>query len=246
MPKEIINENRTLVQEAFSLLKSANVLYYLLRPLELNKDVKDIDLVMPKRDVDQLMKHLIAHGHSGKYSTSIAKNSIAIVLKNDMVLDIKTSVCFFKTKFLAIDEGPPYSLVVEENETIVPKVSEEQLFTFWMLHFFLDKDLPSHSSTFTLFTQKFSHSYFIHLNSTFCKHWMEKVFGAFAKEASAFISDYMSNGFQDEHSDNPYLRNLVLSRSGKIHICYHLERIKYGLIRRIKRNLYSPLQAYTG
>lgn len=245
MSKEIIIENRRLVQEAFELLNSAGVQYYLLRPLELSKDVKDIDLVTPKSDVNKLMKYLIAGGHSGKYSTSIAKNSIAIVLDNDMVLDLKTSVCFFKTKFLAIDEGPPYSKVVEENGIIVPKVSEDQLFTFWMLHFFLDKDLPSHSSTFKLFTQKFSNSYFIHLNSNFCTHWMDKVFGVYAQQASSFISSYMATGFNDEHSDNLYLRNLVLSRSGKIHLRYHIERIKYGLIRRIKRNLYSPLQAYT-
>ncbi|MGB0424496.1 MAG: hypothetical protein ACPGED_09235 [Flavobacteriales bacterium] len=245
MSKEIIIENRKLVTEAFQLLESADVLYYLLRPLELSKDVKDIDLVMPKGEVNKLVKHLIANGHTGKFSTSIAKNSIAIVLVNDMVLDIKTSVCFFKTKFLAIDEGPPYSQVVEENEIIVPKVSEDQLFTFWMLHFFLDKDLPSHSSTFQLFTQKFNNSYFIHLNSTFCMHWMDKVFGTYAKQANSFIYTYMSAGFKDEHSDNTYLRNLVLSRSGKIHLHYHIERIKYGLIRRIKRNLYSPLQAYS-
>ncbi|NQX92227.1 MAG: hypothetical protein HRT74_08930, partial [Flavobacteriales bacterium] len=228
------------------LLKEVGVSYYLLRPLDLNEEVKDIDLVMPEGDVNLLVKHLISKGRKGKYSKSIANNSIAIVLENDVVLDIKTRVCFFKTKFLSLHEGPPFAIAKKENNLFIPDVPEEQLFTFWMMHFFLDKDQPQDSSTFELFKQRFAHSHFIHLNSSFCKHWVEKVFGPYEQQARTFIETYMASGFRKEHADNQYLQNLVLSRSGKIHIAFHLERIKYGIIRRIKRNLYRPLHAYSG
>lgn len=238
-------ENRREVMSMFNLMDDAGTRYYLLRPIDFNEEVKDIDIVVPEEDVDDLVRHITGLGLKATFTRSIAENSIAIVI-NGMMIDIKTKICFVSSKFYAFDDEPPFSQTKElEGGILVPDVAWDRLFTFWSLHLFLDKKNPQHSASHHLFERYYSENWTQMLNSSYCRTWFTKVWGSYVDQATDQMRGFMSNAFTHEDSDNEFLKNLVLSRNMRIHLTYYLEKIKYGIIRRIKRNLYKPLAAYS-
>lgn len=236
--------NRQEVMACFDLLDESGTRYYLLRPIDLNEEVKDIDIVVPEEDVDNLVAFIMALGLKATFTRSIAENSIAIVV-NDMMIDIKTKVCFFNSKFYAFDEEPPFSPIKEmQGNIIVPDVPWDRMFTFWSLHLFLDKKNPQHSSSYHLFELYYSTSWQEMLNSSYCRDWFARVWGNYVDQATDQMRAFMCNAFKHDDSDNEFLKNLILSRDVRIHITYYLEKFKYGIIRRIKRDLFKPIAAY--
>jgi hypothetical protein len=238
-------ENRRNVMSMFNLMDDAGARYYLLRPIDLKQDVKSIDIVVPEEDVNNLVNHIMALGLKATFTRSIAENNIAIVV-NDMMIDIKTKVCFFASKFYAFDKEPPFSTVTElDGGILVPDVSPDRLFTFWSLHLFLDKKNPKDSSSYHLFERYFSKTWPRMLNNNYCREWYAMVWGGYMDQAIDQMRAFMSNEFSHDDADNEFLKNLALSRNSRIHLTYYIEKIKYGIIRRIKRDLFKPIAAYS-
>ena len=238
-------KNRREVMSIFGLMDDAGTRYYLLRPINFNEKVEDIDIVIPEEDVDDLVKHIMCLGVKATFTRSIAENSIAIVV-DGMMIDIKTKVCFFSSKFYAFDDEPPYSRVKEmEGGILLPDVAWDRLFTFWSLHLFLDKKNPQHSASCHLFEHYYSKIWTQMLNSSYCREWFSKVWGKYTEQATDQMRGFMSNAFTHDDSDNEFLKNLVLSRNMRIQLTYYIEKTKYGIIRRIKRDLFKPLAAYS-
>lgn len=242
-----MSPNHASIHAAFELLDSLGLRYFLLRPVDLNEEVKDLDIVMPPQHVQQLIAFLQASGVEGKTTTSIAENSIGIWV-GDVLLDIKTRLCFFPSKFLAFDQPPTWTKVRHLNpDTLIADADPDEQFAYWMLHLFLDKMRPYDSSSFHVFKVLYEDDWQQRLHSPICQTWMKRIWGRFFPEALTALEAFFENGFNHPPgSDNSYLQNLVLSRNPRIHLLYHFERIKYGLLRRIKRNLYQPLAAYAG
>ncbi|MCB0761964.1 MAG: hypothetical protein KDC12_10615 [Flavobacteriales bacterium] len=233
------------VNAVFDMLDRCNARYYLLRPIDLHEEVKDIDVVMPQEDVNVVIAHIKSHKIKATYTTSIAENSIAIVI-GDMVLDVKTRVCFFASKFYAFNEPPPYAGIKKVNgHIIIPDVEPWHLFTFWSLHLFLDKTNPEDSSSYHLFKDFYGNNWMTMMENHYVREWHKLVWGNFSSIARKRIRTFMGNGFEHRNEDNDFLKNLVLSQHVLIHLTYYFEKLKYGIIRRIKRNLYKPVEAYT-
>lgn len=240
-----LGKNRRDVISMFGLMDDAGTRYYLLRPIHLNEEVKDIDIVVPEEDVNDLVNHIMALGLNATFTRSMAENSIAIVI-NDIMIDIKTKVCFFSSKFYAFDKEPPFCSVKElEGGILVPDVSWDRLFTFWSLHLFLDKKNPKDSASYHLFEQYYSKNWPLMLNSRYCREWFTMVWGGYLDQATDQMRGFMSNEFSHDDSDNEFLKDLVLSRNLRTHLAYYIEKMKYGIIRRTKRDLFKPIAAYS-
>jgi hypothetical protein len=242
-PTTVSQEMR--VRRVFDLLDECQAKYYLLRPIDLHEEVKDIDVVMPMEDVNLIIGHLKAKNIDATYTTSIAENSIAILI-GDMLLDVKTKICFFSSKFYAFEEAPPFAGIKKVmGHVLIPDVEEEHLFTFWALHLFLDKKNPRDSSSYHLFQDFYGENWRVMMKSEYVEEWHRLIWGNFTAVARRCMKQFMSNNFQHRDEDNDFLKNLVLSRHTFIHITYYFEKIKYGIIRRIKRNLFKPIATYS-
>ena len=232
------------VRAIFDMLGTCNTRYYLLRPIDLHEEVKDIDVVIPMEDVENIITHIKEQGLDATYTTSIAENSIAIVI-GDMMLDVKTKICFFSSKFYAFDDPPPYAGIKKVmGHVIIPDVEPQHLFTFWALHLFLDKKHPSDSSSYHLFKDFYGENWLQMMENQYVQEWHKLIWGNFHQVARKRMKAFMGNGFDHRKEDNDFLRNLVLSRHMLIHLKYYFEKVKYGIIRRIKRDLFKPIEAY--
>ena len=241
-----MSANTTSVKGAFGLLDELGLRYFLLRPIDLKEEVKDLDIVMPMQDVWELLAFLQASGAEGEVTTSIAENSIGIWV-GDVLLDIKTRLCFFPSKFLAYDDAPTWCGVKHLDEhTLIADCSQQEQFIYWVLHLFLDKAQPRTSSSFHVFKKEYEGMWRWALQTPLSQQWFNRIWGKYTPEAIAHMTAFFENDFAHPQGDNSYLKNLVLSRNVRLHLTYHFERIKYGIIRRVKRNLYSPLAAYAG
>lgn len=242
-PTTVSQEMR--VRRVFDLLDECKASYYLLRPIDLHEEVKGIHVVMPTEDVNLIIGHLKARSIEATYTTSIAENSIAILI-GDMMLDVKTKVCFFPSKFYAFEEAPPFAGIKKVmGHILTPDVGEEQLFTFWALHLFLDKKNPRDSSSHHLFKDFYEKNWQAMMQNSYVEEWHRLIWGNFTAVARRRMKQFMSDDFQHRDEDNDFLKDLVLSRHTLIHIKYYFEKIKYGIIRRIKRNLFKPIAAYS-
>lgn len=241
-----MNPKHASVHAAFALLDELKLRYFLLRPVDLNEEVKDLDIVMPIEHVQELVAFLQATGTDGRMTTSIAENSIGIWV-GEVLLDIKTKLCFFPSKFLAFDQPPTWTGVRHLTpDILIADAHPDEQFTYWMLHLFLDKDQPRTSSSFHVFKMLYEDDWFQRLHSATCQKWCKRIWGRYLPEAILGMEAFFEHHFAHSEGDNTYLKNLVLSRHPRIHLLYHFERIKYGLLRRLKRNLYQPLAAYAG
>ncbi len=242
-PTTVSQEMR--VRRVFDLMDQCQANYYLLRPIDLHEEVKDIDVVMPMEDVNLLIAHLKTNNIQATYTTSIAENSIAIMI-GDMLLDVKTKICFFSSKFYAFEEAPPYAGVKKiMGHVLIPDVKDEHLFTFWALHLFLDKQNPRDSSSYHLFKDFYENNWKEMMESQYAQGWHRLIWGNFTIVARRKMKGFMSAGFKHADEDNDFLKNLVLSRHTLIHMKYYFEKYKYGIIRRIKRNLFKPIATYS-
>ena len=83
------------------------------------------------------------------------------------------------------------------------------------------------------------------LNSRYCREWFTMVWGGYLDQATDQMRGFMSNEFSHDDSDNEFLKDLVLSRNLRTHLAYYIEKMKYGIIRRTKRDLFKPIAAYS-
>ena len=122
---------RDKLENIFSYLDDNSIQYFLLRPIDLNTRIKDIDLIIPRADFNQLLRLLHNDSKTVCIRYSNANESIRLFI-DDLLLDIKFTICFLPRKSLIISHTVPYcSVVIKENRYFFPDVDDEILFTFW-------------------------------------------------------------------------------------------------------------------
>ena len=78
---------RDKLEHIFSYLDDNSIQYFLLRPIDFNKVVEDIDLIIPRADFNQLLI-LLLNDKTTYLKYSNANESIQLFI-DDILLDIK-------------------------------------------------------------------------------------------------------------------------------------------------------------
>ena len=102
---------RAKLEYIFSYLDNNAIQYFLLRPIDLNNHVEDIDLIIPKQDFMKLVKVLDKDSKRVHFKYSNANESIQLFV-NDILLDIKFNICFLPRKSLILNDSFPYCSVL--------------------------------------------------------------------------------------------------------------------------------------
>lgn len=242
----IIKKNHNILRW-FKRLDEWGIPYYLLRPLDLNKKEKDVDIIVSKPNVLKLANKLQEFDFEAEVTTSVAKNSVGIIVDGDLLLDIKTRICFLPSKFFSFKPPPPYSgIKLDKNGIVYPDVSDDKLFTFWILHFFLDKKHPSLSGSYEIFRQKYASNYNDMLESDFFQKWLHKVFKTKKEDAEYVLAQFCKNNFQTTLELTRFTKELILKQDVRTLATFYLEKVKYAIIRRTKKEFYRPIGAYNG
>ena len=221
----------------FSLFDKHSIRYYLLRPIDFQEVIKDIDFVLCHDDYSKLKKILINSGMILKYKPPNANSSIQL-LADGLLLDIKFDICFLPRKSLVIQKEAPYASVKYISEHIlVPDVSDEMLFSFWTFHLFLDKDMPKESSTFEIYKNLYQKKWKYYLVSDFFNEWTILIFNEQkSKTVKQLFERYFIEGLKsDEVEINRKLKSLVLEKEMQLKLKYLFDKIKYGVLRRLGR-----------
>ena len=221
----------------FTLFDKHSLRYYLLRPIDFQEPIKDIDFVLCHDDYSKLKEILIDSGMILKFKPPNANSSIQL-LADGLLLDIKFNICFLPRKSLVIQKEAPYTSVKYISEHIlVPDISEEKLFTFWTFHLFLDKDMPKESSTFEVYKNLYQKKGQNYLASNFFNNWTVTIFNEHkSKSAKKLLENYFTEGVKsDEVEINRKLKSLVLENNMQLKLKYLFDKIKYGVLRRLGR-----------
>ena len=221
----------------FSLFDKHSIRYYLLRPIDFQQPIKDIDFVLCKEDYSKLKEILINSGMILKYKPPNANSSIQL-LADGLLLDIKFNICFMPRKSLVLKGEIPYASVKYISENIlVPNVSDEVLFSFWTFHLFLDKGMPSDSSTFQVYYTLYLNKWKTYLDSDYFNTCVAIIFNEKkSKTAKQLLERYFKEGLKaDEVVINRKLKSLVLENNIQLKLKYIFDKIKYGVFRRLGR-----------
>ena len=221
----------------FSLFDKHSIRYYLLRPIDFQEPIKDIDFVLCHDDYSKLKEILMNSGMILKYKPPNANSSIQL-LADGLLLDIKFDVCFLPRKSLVIQKEAPYASVKYISEHIlVPDVSKEKLFTFWTFHLFLDKDMPKESSTFDVYKNLYQEEGRNYLASNFFINWTVTIFNEHkSKSAKKLLENYFIEGLKSNEVEvNRKLKSLVLENNLQLKLKYFFDKIKFGIYRRLGR-----------
>ena len=221
----------------FSLFDKYLIRYYLLRPIDFQQPIKDVDFVLCNDDYSKLKEILINSGMILKYKPPNANSSVRLLV-DGLLLDIKFDICFLPRKSLVIKKEVPYASVKYiSTHILVPDVSEEKLFTFWTFHLFLDKDMPQESSTFNIYKNIYQKKWQYYLDSNFFNDWTSTIFnGLKSKSAKNMLENYFIEGFKsDELEANRKLKSLVLENNMQLKLKYFFDKIKFGFYRRLGR-----------
>ena len=219
----------------FSLFDENSINYYLLRPLNFNDDIKDIDLILDVQQYDKVKEILCKEFGQLYYKPSNA-NSSTQLLVDDLLLDIKFDVCFLPRKSLVLKYDIPYSKVVyKSKDLLLPNVDEEKLFTFWLHHLFLDKYQVSDSSTFEVFVDLYSKNWIHLIESQFFHDSLIIIYSSNkSDQAKQLILSFFKNGLNpNERVVNAALKKLVLRNNFSQYVKYVYDKFKFGIFRRI-------------
>ncbi len=225
---------RTKVRQMFSLLDENNIRYYLLRPIDLDDEIKDLDIIVPKEDLGKLSDMLLLAYKKLLYRKSHANASIQI-LANDILLDIKFSMCFLPGKSLVLSDKLMFTGVKEIRKNILsPDIPQEVLFTFWTFHLFLDKVYPEQSSTFLIYKELFKEDWKSLIYTDFFKNWSKILFKKQFANAINEIESYFENDMiLKEQTTNSSLKKLLFKSRPFLRSRYLFDRIKFALYRRL-------------
>lgn len=218
----------------FSLLDRNSIKYYLLRPLDFRKKIKDIDLIILESDLPHLKKILIKEFGLLLYKPSNANSSLQLFV-DDLLLDIKFAICFLPRKSLVLNYEIPFSKVVYKTDYLLVPDGKEELFTFWTHHLLLDKEKPSDSSTFLIFKDFYSDSWRYLIETDYFKESLIKVYSLkSSKYAKQLILTYFNNGISpDERKISKALRDIIIRSSVYFQLKYIYDKFKFGIYRRL-------------
>ena len=186
---------RDKLENIFSYLDDNSIQYFLLRPIDLNTRIKDIDLIIPRADFNQLLRLLHNDSKTVCIRYSNANESIRLFIDN-LLLDIKFTICFLPRKSLIIHNSVPYcSVVIKKNRYVCPDTDDQILFTFWTYHLFLDKVHPGFSSTYEIYKIFYSKSWEQLINSNFFMKWTRLIFNYNSSQAIQIINSFFLSFF---------------------------------------------------
>jgi hypothetical protein len=225
-----MNDN---IDELIMLLADRDIRYFLLRPVDLENTVMDLDLIVPEEDLGKLKKVLLAEYGSILYRKSRARQSIQIIA-NEIILDIKFKVCFLPEKSLVLSTAITYPGVKKVNrQLLIPDCPSEELFTFWTYHLFLDKNKPEASTTYGIYREFYADQWVVCLRSNFFKRWSEIIFKNGSEEALHILETGFNNGmdFSEKRMNRP-LRKLLFKQRPALWLAYVYDRIKFAIFRR--------------
>lgn len=223
---------KDLAQYLFQLLDESDISYLLLRPCSLDERFTDIDLVIPEKQFLHFLDILMDSDLEAWYQPT-AYNRTSRIIVEGLILDVQFELAFMPRKSFRLRDSLPYSKVsFERDPFLYPEVSEEVLFTFWLLHLLLDKPSVEQSSTFKLFNEEYLSTWQHMLSTPFCDKWMQKIFGNQKKKALQLINGFFSNGFQDRTGQlNRNLRSLVIKNRPWLLITRFYDELRFRMLR---------------
>ena len=81
------------VLEIFKIFDQHEIKYFLLRPVRLNYEIIDIDLIIKKKDFNSAVNCLLRGKFNVKIKKSIANHAVYIKV-DDLILDVKFKLGF--------------------------------------------------------------------------------------------------------------------------------------------------------
>ena len=222
---------RAKLEYIFSYLDNNAIQYFLLRPIDLNNHIEDIDLIIPKQDFMKLIKVLDKDSKKVHFKYSNANESIQLFV-NDILLDIKFNICFLPRKSLILNDSCPYcSVVIKENRYISPSIDEDILFTFWAYHLLLDKVDPSLSSTYVMFKNRFGSTWEALIKSNFFIKWTNLIFRANSAQALQLVALFFSNKTNIVNKiNNKKLQKLAI-KSNRLGFKFYFDKYYFKILR---------------
>ena len=223
------------VKQIFNFLDKNDIRYLLLRPLDFSKELTDIDLIMDKGEFLRLLELLKESKLSVKCQYTNYRESIKLYV-DGITLDIQHYVSFLPYKGLVIRKDYPISGIDIQNDSIiVPLVSDEVLFTFWLYRLLLCKGKLSNESIPVFFKDKFSDNWEHHLNCSFFKEWTGYICGAkkhdyIVKLLTSFFKGRMQINSVDYNS---IFIDFVFKNHLGLNIVYFIIKIKFKIFRRL-------------
>ncbi len=223
---------RNKLLEILHFLERNNIPYYLLRPIDC-LDFSDVDLIIPKNAFCRLLNLLQKSSYKVYIKQTNANESIQLFI-NDVLLDIKFSVCFLPRKILVFKSKLEYSSYkIEKNQFLFPEVKDEVLFTFWTFHLFLDKDSPSSSSSFIEYKKRYHKKWDEMMTSSFFKSWLKNIF---VNDVSIVLADkllrvFFSEGMNVNSRLGARLRSEVFKNRMHLIFSFYFSKYKFKLKR---------------
>lgn len=233
------------VHNAFELLENAGVKYYLLRPIDLKKEITDIDLVIPQEDFKKFILFLKNKSSDNRFKFSPYNHTIKLFI-GDLILDIQFFVAFLPRKSLILSKQPEYSTVshLKEHNLIVPDVNSETLFTLWTFRFLLDKEKVSDSDSFKIYKQLYENSWHELTKSDCFSIWLSEIFGDQIEAAKKLIISFFENDFNDQNGKtNIALQALLFQDRHFLKLKYLFDQIRFRFLRVLgKYSKFHPIE----
>ena len=219
------------IERIFLYLDSNSINYLLLRPIDFEVKINDIDLFMPKASFKKLINVLKNDSKSTYLKYSNANESIQLYI-DDILLDIKYNICFLARKSLIIDHNIPHSSVeLRENRYIFPRIDNEVLFTFWTYHLILDKVEPSLSSTYKMHNNFYKISWKSLVKSNFFILWTNLIFKNNSNKAIKLIKLFFDDKMNYQNKFyNKKLQNLAIL-SNNLFLRFYFDKYYFKFLR---------------
>lgn len=225
-------------------LDNNDIQYFLLRPIDLDTIVEDIDLIIPKADFNKLLIILDEDSKDVYLRYSNANESIQLFI-DELLLDVKFNICFLPRKTLVINDRPPYcSIIVKENRYIYPEIRDEVLFTFWTYHLLLDKKQPIFSSTYLMYNNYYKNNWEYLIDSDFFIKWTNLIFKKESKQAIRFVKLFFNHDMNlANRLDNKKIQRIAIY-SNHLLLNFYLDKYYFKLLRlfgymKIKRSIFA-------
>lgn len=235
------------VHNVFELLENAGVKYFLLRPIDLKKEITDIDLVIPKEDFKKLVLFLKSKSSDSSFKFSPYNYTIKLFI-GDLILDIQFFVAFLPRKSLILSKKPEYSSVshLKEYNLIVPEVNPETLFTLWTFRFLLDKEKATDSDSFETYKHLYKDSWRELSKSDYFSIWASEVFGSHVEDAKKLLFSFFEKDFNDQNGKtNIALQSLLFQERYFLKFKYMFDQMRFRLLRILGRySKFHPLDKF--
>lgn len=221
---------KSKIQNIFSYLDNNSIQYLLLRPIDLNTIIKDIDLIIPKSDFNQLL-NLLDRDRTVCIKYSNANESIRVFI-DDLLLDVKFTICFLPRKSLIMSYPIPYcSVIIKENRYVCPEIDDQILFTFWTYHLFLDKVQPRQSSTYEMYNIFYSKNWKQLINSDVFIQWSGLIFNDNRAQAIQIINAFLQNNMRYSNKINNKKIQKLAIQSNRLIFRFYLDKYYFKFLR---------------